>query len=486
MRAVQPPRAVAVPAENAIPSLMRALVALVAILALLLVASPVVLRAQDSTTTHKVLSGETLWSLATRFYGDGHKWHDLARLNGLGDNGEKGLSVGQVIKVPTRKVAATVGKLPPKPAATDSVALKVPAGSTVAEKPALPKPAGSGALSSQTAGKSDAAAKASAKNAPKTAAKSGATQTAKAADTKPTVVAADSTKRAAANNAVNAEDVAPARTHIWSVEIPAQRSARGKDVSTVFQGHTYDRDDASSATPLSVISEAPRVRTGEFEAAPFPLASSRFSGTALVGRRVGAASAGSSRVVERMLLADEVEIQLPAGANAAVGTRYSAVTMGAELSPGVRLAVPTGVLQIVRAEAGKAPVARVVRQSGIISQGENLIPVEGSPAAAGVKATAVGANGGPESRVLWVREGELLPSLQSYLVIAAGEKEGIAPGDEFWLVAKQGVGADAREQRIAVVRVVRVTGAGSTAIVIQQDLPTIAAGVAARRVAKAN
>ena len=53
------------------------------------------------------------------------------------------------------------------------------------------------------------------------------------------------------------------------------------------------------------------------------------------------------------------------------------------------------------------------------------------------------------------------------------------------MVERFGTGADARERRIAVVRIVRTSPLGSTGIVVHQDRPGIAVGAAVRRVARA-
>ena len=87
-----------------------------------------------------------------------------------------------------------------------------------------------------------------------------------------------------------------------------------------------------------------------------------------------------------------------------------------------------------------------------------------------------------ESTVSWLEDSALLPSLQSYLVLSAGEAQGVKVGDEFALVDKTAKGPD---ERIAVARVVRTSSLGSSAIVIRQSRSEISVGSAARRIAKA-
>jgi hypothetical protein len=154
------------------------------------------------------------------------------------------------------------------------------------------------------------------------------------------------------------------------------------------------------------------------------------------------------------------------------------------LSNGVYVALPTGVLEVVRADAGQPIVARVMRQSGIIVEGQSLVAFEGTPAPANVRPTVV-ANDPLMGQVRFIMGDQLLPSLQSYVVLDATESQGVQQGDEFWLVERFGTGADARERRIAVVRIVRTSPHGSTGIITHQDRPGIAVGAAVRRVARA-
>ena len=128
-------------------TLLRVAVAVFATLALLLIWHPVVLHAQatppvasrdsattptapvrgspagvpkaassaqqDSTTTHTVKAGETLWSLAVRYFGDGHAWRTIAKRNGIALSSDTALRIGAVLVVPSRRsVVAARSTLP--------------------------------------------------------------------------------------------------------------------------------------------------------------------------------------------------------------------------------------------------------------------------------------------------------------------------------------------------------------------------------------
>jgi LysM domain. len=50
---------------------------------------------------HVLKSGETLWALAQKYLGNGSRWPDIARLNGIKDSQVRSLRVGMQIKIPT-------------------------------------------------------------------------------------------------------------------------------------------------------------------------------------------------------------------------------------------------------------------------------------------------------------------------------------------------------------------------------------------------
>ena len=487
------PRATVVSAPDSSLTLLRTVIAIAATATLLFLFAPRVIHAQDAAGTHKVEAGESLWILASKYYGDGQKWTELAKLNKLGDGGEKRLVVGQVIKIPDVKGVATKGPATP-PANTSRNAL------ARALQPTKPV-AGSapGALAAQTADKSDAAPKtvaiASKSSTSKTVnvakakpgeAKSAAARVADSARAVATIAAPAATTAPDARSALNAEAVATNATHIWGVDAATQRGARGNEGTTVFLKQTYDAAETENAVQAVLTVNKPRARTGEYSSAPYTVDATRFMKGATIGRRSG--GQGNEKDVARLLLADEAELMWPPGTTApAVGDRFVSVQSGTLLKPGVRVALPTGVLQVIHADAGRPIIVRVSNQMGLIEEGQHIFALEGVPGvSAGTTKSVARSAAGPETSVLWVESDALLPSVQSFVLLAAGEREGVKSGDEFALVNKVGMGAEAVEQRVAVVRVVRVTPFGSSALVTRQDQPAIAVGGVARLVAKAN
>ncbi|MFZ2199307.1 MAG: LysM peptidoglycan-binding domain-containing protein [Microgenomates group bacterium] len=65
-----------------------------------------VVAAKDATTptitgeSYKVAKGDYLWSIAVRAYGDGYKWVEIARANGINLKTANYIEVGQELKLP--------------------------------------------------------------------------------------------------------------------------------------------------------------------------------------------------------------------------------------------------------------------------------------------------------------------------------------------------------------------------------------------------
>src|SRR5216684_187832 len=72
----------------------------VAIIAFLLLATPAKIARADvsSEQSYKIQDGETLWSIADKFYGDGFKWTYIASRNNVSD--ETNIPSGRILFIP--------------------------------------------------------------------------------------------------------------------------------------------------------------------------------------------------------------------------------------------------------------------------------------------------------------------------------------------------------------------------------------------------
>lgn len=414
--------------------------------------------------THTVRTGETLWSLAARYFGDGHKWRDLATLNGLPEGGERGLTVGQVLRVPTGETSlaearAAMAEAPP--AQTPRVATTPASDVTAAAKRIEPRPG-------------DALVAAS--PAPVAAAPVSPEPIAA-----PRVIEAprlDASAAAAPAAASGAESASTTDRRIGLVRPADFARARGRDNTTVFLGPApFDADTMRGTIWLdgeeSFVAPATR-RVGEFQAAPVALSATAWRSVGRVESRATTSGSSAGRGAQRMQQSDLVEVRLPSGADSTPGTQFVAYAAGADLGRGARLGLPTGVLTLEAPRNGVA-VARVTRIYGVIDQGQALLPYVEAP-----EAPAPSDVSPVEATVRWITDAPLLPSLQAYLVLSSDSLSEVATGDRFQLVADDPAGAP-----VATVRIVRVTPEGATAIVTHHEQPGIRVGLRARRIGRA-
>ena len=258
--------------------------------------------------------------------------------------------------------------------------------------------------------------------------------------------------------------------------VSGEEYALAKDVGeseTVFRRERPTVESAERKAGIMAAAASASPRRAEFEAAPFVLAKDDLAAAGHVVRRIGADVEG------RLLRTDRVEIDAGRGARYSVGDRLVVVRLTTD--HGQFVAVPTGVVEVVSASNGTGPIQAVVRaQSGTIEPGQRLVKSVGEPAARSIAARLVTPD--ITTTVTWLDRSESLPTLQSYMLLGAGESEGVRAGDEF---ALYGGGAGRQEQLIATVRVVRTGARTSAALMTRQYAPGVALGVVARRYAKA-
>lgn len=227
------------------------------------------------------------------------------------------------------------------------------------------------------------------------------------------------------------------------------------------------------------------VRPGEVDVAPFIVGE---DGPVLAGKIVGSAERPGIAMNlrdRRFQLNDVVYVTLPPGAGpAVVGTRFTSLELGPVVMDSARLAIPTAILRIEEASPGRPIAARVVRQFGTVMIGQQILTY--TPASLESGRAPLASLDAVEGRIVWVHNDPVLPSLQHYVLLD------VAPGtarvgDRFMLIdqTRRGAADSTRPpEPAALAQVVRVTPYAATAIVVDQELPTISVGMRARLTAR--
>lgn len=450
--------------------LFRLLVAVIATIALLLVWRPSLLYAQGGAAapqepvskTHVVKAGETLWGLAARYYGDGHQWRALAQRNGLPTSKEPTLAVGVRLSVPA-ELPATVGE------------------GTRPAPEAAPTPAPAGSLAAQTAGRGNADAATRGRGT--------------ASATRPSAPTTVQATASAANSAGGQADTGKANLTPSTGTVMGERSVRRigladqeagmnsrkpSEVVTVFHRDLPDAAEAERRTRAVLRLNTPTPRLAEYLSAPFVTTARSLETLGRIAARVGSPMTADT-YPQRAIKTDEVEVEAPSTQSFKVGDRLLIFGTPEAIDKEQVVVLPTGMLEVTRAESGKPALAVVRRQSGRIEAGQQVM-VAPDVRAPWIRATPLEKPDVP-STVRWLDPQEAQPTLQSYLVIGAGSGKGLAAGDEVAIYRRLATGTT--EALAATARVVRVERDFATAIITKQYQTDIAVGLPVRRFAKA-
>ncbi|MBU6364652.1 MAG: hypothetical protein KJT01_00440 [Gemmatimonadetes bacterium] len=243
---------------------------------------------------------------------------------------------------------------------------------------------------------------------------------------------------------------------VGASELTAARTA--DEGYTVFRRIAPDAADSERRARALLAADAPGTLVGEHQSAPFPVAAARLARAAIVGI-VTLGTRAPDAFPRRYRIDDEVSWRVPGDGVVRLGDRLTSVVTAGNLGGNLRVAVPTGVVEVVRVGQGMA--RGVVRsQFAVIADGQPLLPVA-SQAAPWIAADGVRA---PElnARVRWVQEAGRLLTPQGFVLLDVGAGHGVHPGDRFVLHRRPGRGG-ATGEVVAVARVVRVEASYSAA-----------------------
>lgn len=273
-----------------------------------------------------------------------------------------------------------------------------------------------------------------------------------------------------------------------AAEAPTEQEPVAAGEPTIFARETRRRAAQRAEIERETVEVPPRVRAGEYVAAPW------------VDSRGGPRGAG--RIIEindmpgiaqhsgrsRLQGFDNVLISAPANAPVRNGERYVSYELGPYIDDVGQIVVPTGVVEVVsEPRAGEALVARVVQVFGDMRTEQRLVAYDTSVTA--IKGKPRPVEDGRTVQVRWISDQPVLPSTQNYVVVDLKADQGVRPGDEFSLfrprTAPNAELPIARpETIIARGEVVRVTPFGSTVLLTHIDQPKIEPGTKARLSAK--
>jgi len=174
---------------------------------------------------------------------------------------------------------------------------------------------------------------------------------------------------------------------------------------------------------------------------------------------------------------DRVMVDL-GGIDARVGDRLQAIHWGRSVDGFGRVAESMGLLDVTDVE-GDSARARVTRLFGNFRVGDPVIPTDGFEPRVGNRPQPV--EGGLTARVIAFKDPQVVLGLGEIVWLDIGAAAGAHAGDELAVFPGTSDPASARlEDRLAIVRIVRVRDRSSAAMVVSVRDPGMAPGSVAR------
>jgi hypothetical protein len=278
-----------------------------------------------------------------------------------------------------------------------------------------------------------------------------------------------------------APDVPPPQPSVMKPVAAPHRSTGGM---TIFNPLTRKMQKQTRES-LILGARTTAVRPGEFLVSPFMWA---VGGPANPGRvELTAETQGIEMTLPNrpIQVREPVFITLPKGSRGDVGERLLLYRLGDVVEGQGQVVVPTGIVRLLAPPKGGISPAELVQkyEDVFTGQGATALDTLTMPVNQFPRRVAMG----PVTSVSWLYDHPVLPTTTHYMILAAGARDGLVPGDQVSLYREHLSPVDGSvltEEELGIAQVTRVTQWGASAIIIQQEQVGIAEGMRARVSAK--
>ena len=269
-----------------------------------------------------------------------------------------------------------------------------------------------------------------------------------------------------------------------AVNAPSVQRSQQRHRMTVFnpEANTVERRARQS---LSLRKPADAVRQGEYRGSPFMWSAGGPSDAGMIEEAAegpGIEMTVANRPIQYL---ETVFLQLPKGITGAPGDQFIVYRLDSLIEGLGQVVVPTGVLKLIAPAVNGRSRAQLTQKFEDVFEGQGVTPLDSLHLAPG--ATPARVEFGLATHVTWLNYNPVLPSGGAYLILAAGTKEGMKPGDQVTLLRSRGAdsrGVELPDEEVAVAKVTRVTQWGAGAIILRTLQAGVATGMRARVTAK--
>src|ERR1019366_1429149 len=236
---------------------------------------------------------------------------------------------------------------------------------------------------------------------------------------------------------------------------------------------------------LNLRARSGAVRPGEYTVSPFVWSPGGPRDGGLLEEAAEAVGISMTTANRPIQFLEPVFVHLPRGSQGRIGDEYVVYRLDSLIEGQGQVVVPTGVIKLISPGTNSRSRAQLVRKFEDVFEGQGVTQLDTLHMTPGTFPARV--EFGLATRVSWLNYNPVLPASGSYLILRAGAKDGVVPGDQVTLLRSRGAdskGVDLPDEEVAVAQVTRVTPWGAAAIILRTQQAGVAQGMRARVTAK--